>query len=393
MFSASQMCSHLINPRDFASSSHCCIHSVFHSCFSVAYTKRFQYPLSFPLSVMNFLTTVSPTKPTVSGSRNSPTSTDDMVPEEAPTVAESRNSSVECSGPPKARTRRRSSQSRTTYQLAHPPPAARQRQRFRLRPKTLLQLQRVTNASRPIPLFDVLPSILFAPRLSWRVPRILQNRQGLGLDDLVFVQSQPRTSLSSDPERSPWNVEQGEKTDQEIVAAICQSSPTERNGQCRTEIRFSHGPTWKATSLQNGAYEFVSQGQGGSQSIARWVPKREDLKSEGAGSSERLELAASKFRFSLIDVKSRRHPVIANMSKQSIDVYDRYTVPCSPQATPGQGNTESFEQVGSVNGEEIDDGECNKPCKTVIETDDDLRTLIAITGVWVAFCEQVRQTL
>ncbi|KAI4267512.1 MAG: hypothetical protein L6R38_008225 [Xanthoria sp. 2 TBL-2021] len=136
-----------------------------------------------------------------------------------------------------------------------------------------------------------------------------------------------------------------------------------------------------------GAYEFVSQGQGGSQSIARWMPKREDLKSEGAGSSEWLERAASKFRFSLIDVKSRRHPVIANMSKQSIDVYDRYSVPCSSEATPGQGNTKSFEPVGSVNREETDDGECDKPCKTVIETDDDLRTLITITGVWVAFCE------
>ncbi|KAL8649923.1 MAG: hypothetical protein Q9226_005370 [Calogaya cf. arnoldii] len=99
------------------------------------------------------------------------------------------------------------------------------------------------------------------------------------------------------------------------------------------------------------------------------------------------ELAASRFKFSIVDVNTRRHPVIANMSMQSIDVYDRYSIPCSPQATPRQGNTEQLEQEGSVGRDEIDNGEGNETSKTVVETDDDLRTLVAITGIWVAFCE------
>ncbi|KAL8669035.1 MAG: hypothetical protein Q9168_006359 [Polycauliona sp. 1 TL-2023] len=331
------------------------------------------------------LTAVSPSEPTGSGS--SSTSINDEVQKEAPALVEPHIGQVQSSGPPKARTRRRSSQCRTTYQLAHPPPSTRQRQRFRLRPKTLLQLQQVSSASRPIPLFDVLPSILFAPRLTWRVPRLLQNKQGLGLDDLVFVRSQPPNSLPTSPEGSLWEIEHGEKTEREVVAVICQSNPTESNGQCRTEIRFSHGSTWSATALQSGAYEFASHGQESPRSIARWVPKREGLRAERTASLEQSEITAPKFKFSLVDVKSRRHPVIANMSQQSIEVYDRYSIPRSPQATPRQDDTESLEQVGSLSGGRSNDGEGSGSPKTMVETDDELRTMIAITGIWVAFCE------
>ncbi|KAL9038984.1 MAG: hypothetical protein Q9180_002800 [Flavoplaca navasiana] len=327
---------------------------------------------------------MAPAKPRASESCSPPSSMKTQITEEASASIPSTIGSVECSSPRNSGTRRRSSQSRTTYQLAHPPPSTRQRQRFRLRPRTLLQLQQISLASRPIPLFDVLPSILFAPRLAWRVPRILQNKQGLGLDDLVFVQSRPQASLSTSTERFPWTVEQDEKTDREIVAAICQSNSTERNGQRRTEIRFSHGSTWWATALQSGAYEFASHGQAGSKSIARWVPKRDDKKVEETG----MEPSRSKFKFSLVDVKSRRHPVIANMSRQCIDIYDRYSIPCSSQTTPRQDDPASFQQVRSVDSRDLDDGESIDTAKTVIETDDELRTMIAISGIWVACCER-----
>ncbi|KAL9001283.1 MAG: hypothetical protein Q9169_000174 [Polycauliona sp. 2 TL-2023] len=115
----------------------------------------------------------------------------------------------------------------------------------------------------------------------------------------------------------------------------------------------------------------------------------EDRKTEKTANAnlEQSELAAPKFKFSLVDVKSRRHPVIANMSKQSIEVYDRYSVPTSAQATPHQDKTESFERVESMSGERSNDGESYEPEKTMVETDDELRTMIAITGIWVAFCE------
>ena len=377
------MCSYLIKPRGPVS-LHRCIHFACRNCFIIAYLERFNCPLSFSVSsVMSCLAAVAPAKPIASESCSPPSSMKTQITEEAPTPIPSMIGSVECSSPPNSRTRRRFSQSRTTYQLAHPPPSTRQRQRFRLRPRTLLQLQQISHASRPIPLFDVLPSILFAPRLAWRVPRILQNKQGLGLDDLVFVQSRPQASLSTSTEQFPWNVEHDEKTDREIVAVICQLKSTERNGQLRTEIRFSHGSTWWATALQSGAYEFVSHGQAGSKSIARWVPKRDDKKVEETGT----EPTRPRFKFSLVDIKSRRHPVIANMSRQCIDIFDRYSIPYSPQNTPRRDDPASFQQAGSVDSRDLDDGESIDTAKTVIETDDELRTIIAISGIWVACCE------
>ena len=155
------------------------------------------------------------------------------------------------------------------------------------------------------------------------------------------------------------------------------------NSQCLTEIRFSHGSTWWATALQSGAYELVSQGQGGSRSIARWVPKKDDMRMD----ESEVEPTTSKFKFSLVDVRSRRHPVIANMSKQRIDIYDRYSIPCSPHTTPRQDDPESFQQAGSVDSRDLDNGESTDTAKTVIETDDELRTVIAISGIWVACCE------
>ncbi|KAL8765276.1 MAG: hypothetical protein Q9209_007598 [Squamulea sp. 1 TL-2023] len=315
------------------------------------------------------------------------TTINDKIPEEIPTVVQSKIDSTECSDGPKARRRRRSSQSKTSYQLAHPPPTNRQRQRFRLRSKTLLQIQEVSDASRPIPLFDVLPSIIFAPRLSWRVPRILQNKQGLGLDDLVIVRSQSRPPVLPAAGGPSWNADQDERIEREVVAAICQLNAAGRNGRYCTEIRCSQGAIWTATAISSGAYEFVSHGQGDTTSIARWVPKREDLYSDSTATPDRSELSGPKFKFSLIDAGNRRHPVIANMSRQSIEVYDWYSIPCSPQ-TPRQGKAASLEQMGSVDRVENHHGECDKPCKTIIETDEELRTVIAVTGIWVAFCEQ-----
>ncbi|KAI4240453.1 MAG: hypothetical protein L6R40_005164 [Gallowayella cf. fulva] len=328
-------------------------------------------------------------KPLLSGMPRTPSSSaanDSVTAEEDPAVVESTTDSTMYSDLPKGRARRRSSQSRTSYQLAHPPPSARHRQRFRLRPKTLLQLQEVSAASRPIPILDVLPSILFAPRLAWRVPRILQNKHGMGLDDLVIVNSHRQTSAPTTPEGSPRQVDEDGPTDREIIAAICQSNPTENNGQCRTEIRFAHDYSWTATALRSGAYEFVSHSPGGTRSIARWVPKRENRSAEGAG---KLDLPDPRFRFSLIDARSRRHPVIANMSRHSIDIYDRYSLPLSPRTFPHQGNPESFGppspcmEIGK-----IEDVERDEVCKTMVETDNQLRTMITVTGIWVAFCEQ-----
>ncbi|KAL9594923.1 MAG: hypothetical protein Q9219_006754 [cf. Caloplaca sp. 3 TL-2023] len=283
------------------------------------------------------------------------------------------------SGFPKAKGRRRSSHNKTSYQLAHPPPSTKSRQRLRIRPRTLLQLRQISNASRPQPVLDVLPSILFAPRLTRRIPQIIQGKQGLGLDDLVFVRSQAQDLAVAAHDGLPEEADDIPSNSREVIAAICQSSPTNDHGQYRTEIRFSQDSVWIAAALKSGAYEFVSQINGETQSIARWVPKR-DANTESSTD-------AQKFKFSLIDTNCRRHPVIANMSKQSIDVYDWYTVPSN---APDAHQTADIDSVDSTILEDSPGAQTDgfeEPSKTIVETDDYLRIVIAVTGIWVAFCE------
>lgn len=351
------------------------------SSFDVSQAKHTACPLpSLPSLAMNFITTVS-TQPRLSGSIDTWRSSENKLPEQVLTVTDSAASSTPESFTPKARGKRRSSQSKTSYHLAHPPPRVRHRRHFQFRPKTLLQLQQLSSTSRPTPVLDVLPSVLFAPRLARKVPLILQRRQGLGLDDLVVVQSQTREPVIAAESEPSEYVDEEKATETTIVAAICQSPSTASNGQSRTEIRLNNDSAWRATALSNGAYEFVSSGPGEIQSIARWVPKR----NTGTGGS--TGQAAQNFKFSLIDTHTRRHPVIANMNRQSIDVYDRYSVPSSPQDICRHTDVESIESMASDRNLGTKDGQCEEPCKATVETDDHLRTIITVTGIWVAFCE------
>ncbi|KAL8998874.1 MAG: hypothetical protein Q9188_006013 [Gyalolechia gomerana] len=328
---------------------------------------------------MNFITAVSATKPLPSGAVDVAKVSESMIVEVEPPSRQLKEDPVRASVLPHTGSRRRSSQNKTSYQLAHPPPSAKNRQRLRIRPKTLLQLQRLSTASRPLPVIDVLPSILFAPRLARRIPQVFQGKQGLGLDDLVFVRSQTQGPATAVQNGLSEDDDETTSSDREVVAAVCQSGPIHGHGQHRTEIRFSQDSTWTATALRSGAYEFVSHVHGETRSIARWVPKR-DASTEGS-------IDIQKFKFSLIDTNSRRHPVIGNMSKQAIDIYDWYTVPSGSQDVVQSTDTESVGSASVEDGPRTQANDCDESSKTIVETDDNLRTVIAVTGVWVAFCE------
>jgi hypothetical protein len=77
---------------------------------------------------------------------------------------------------------------KTSYQLAHPASHAHHRC-FKIRPKLLLQLQQVSHTPRPLPIFDVLPSTVFLPRLARKFPTIFRGKNGLGPNDLIIVTS------------------------------------------------------------------------------------------------------------------------------------------------------------------------------------------------------------
>lgn len=359
--------------------------------FDIPIVPRLEYSnclmSAFPSLASNIVAAVSGRRPLPSRTGDVPETTNKETHEQtAPTVVLSIDYPPE-PGTPKARGRRRSSQSKTSYQLAHPPPTVKHWHRLRIRPRILLQLRQITSTSQPAPVVNVFPSILFAPRLARKVPRVFQGKQGLGLDDLVFVRSQMQDVAIMTEDRLPDDIKEEDSNDHEIIAAICQPKRRDDNAMSRTEIRFSHGLSWKAIALRNGAYEFVSHERGETRSIARWVPKREgnaegntDLQNPGKSTGHR-------FKFSLIDSRSRRHPVIATMSRQSIDVFDRYTMPRMPRRPQTYTDVESLYSADFEGYDRTEVGECDEACRTTIETDDDLRTMIAITGIWVAFCE------
>ena len=297
--------------------------------------------------------------------------------------ASSKTSSIAGSALHSKGRRRSASKNKTSFQLAHPPPAVKHRQRFSIRPRLLLQLQQISDSTRPVPALDVLPSVTFAPRLANKFPRLFKGKDGLGPDDLVIVRSQTYDAPRG-PESKVERSSDGDWNNRDIVAAFCQVREGEGAALGNTEICLNHGPCWEATSTANGAYEFTSADGQGQRTVARWVPKPRLSRQRSVKTQERSGIAShagvEKFNFSIINPDSRRHPVIATLTPQSLSICERYSVPSTP-ISPG------CSPIGHEDAQYIYCNETTAPSKTVMETDEHLRTVIVITGLWVAFRE------
>ena len=287
--------------------------------------------------------------------------------------------------PPKLR--KASTTSKISFQLAHPPPPIKHRQRLNIRPKILLQLQQLSDATRLIPVLDVLPSVIFAPKLARKFPSIFRGKDGLGADDLVVVNSEKYDSQTI-PNKTGDVPGDGSWDTREIVAAICQSKRRGTQDQATTEICLNHGAFWEATPLPNGAYEFTSVDDMGKRTVARWVPRLPNRR-RSQHSGDKPELPDGEQRrltFSIINPDTRRHPVIATLNRFSIDISKQYSMPLAVTSS-----SNPFTLPTSPDPVPPDK---NIHCKTTeplrgatIETDDHLRTLIVVTGIWVAFRE------
>lgn len=337
---------------------------------------------------MSFISGITSPRPSSSGTLPSPSIlTHPSTTDDTPHDIEPQVSSVTTPELPHSGARRRSSKTKTTYKLAHPPPTLRHKQRLRIRPKLLLQLHQTSEASRPTPILDVLPSVTFAPHFARKFPRIFHGRDGLGPDDLIVVNSENYETLDASKKMTKAHAE-GEKWDhREVVAAICQLRKGDGTEDKISEISLNNGPPWQASVFRNGAYEFLSKNDEGSCSIARWVPQRSVNRKQNAKTkhlSSTSPASESIFKFSLINPNSRRHPVLATMTDQAIDISDRYSVP-SATTLPCQ----TFESAESpeTNGSFDDASETGSMEKKMIEVDDHLRTLVIVTGIWVAFRE------
>lgn len=279
--------------------------------------------------------------------------------------------------------------SKTSFQLAHPPPAIKHRERFNIRPKILLQLQQTSDATRPVPVFDVVPSFVFAPKLARKFSSIFKGKDSLGADDLVIVHSQKYDSSDDLKGQTDSASDEDSWDAREVVAAICQPKRKAAGTDLPTEICLHHGAIWKASPLSTGAYEFTSVDEAGTRTIARWVPRpplvRRRTYNGQDGSSPPLA-EQRRFTFSIINPNSRRHPVIATLNRSSIDVSDQHSVPSVMSSSQSLNSSQHHQSLASENAG-VHVNQTETPKTAMVETDERLRSLILITGIWVAFRE------
>ncbi|KAL3479096.1 hypothetical protein BJX99DRAFT_255871 [Aspergillus californicus] len=264
---------------------------------------------------------------------------------------------------------------KTTYQIAHPATNARHK-RLKLRPKLLLQLQRVSPTSRPLPVLDVLPSTMFRPRLARKVPAILRGKRGLGPNDLIVTSSDLYDRKAGDATEKSLSSDDENGDHREVVATICELLKEDALSKGKAEICLHCGPVWEATPLPNGSYEFAASTDTGLM-ILRWVRRGPKKRRLSAPPGSIVPEDTRRFTFSVIDPTTRRHPVIASMSHNHLEVYDRYSLPSIAPSSP----TSAMSIIS-------DGSEMDVPLdQQVMETDEKLHTLIIITSIWVAFRE------
>ena len=270
---------------------------------------------------------------------------------------------------------------KTTYNIAHPPPAGATRSKILLRPKVLLQLQKITLNARSVPAFEVLSAAAFAVKAGQTIATLCPGKARIRPEDLVVLQGQDYASGSkTSTERTDWS-------SRHVIGVICRRRAESKASVPHTEICLEDGIVWEANAISNGGYEFVSQRGDGLTSTARWVRKHPSKSTDRLprliATSEESKAEDRSFMFTKITPDMRQHPVIGLMNRTKLDVYDHYCVPSTPNTdqTRLPKRPSRHSSSSSFDGLVDDEGSVN------IRTESSLRDLILVSGIWVAFRE------
>ncbi|KAI0875774.1 hypothetical protein GGS24DRAFT_271709 [Hypoxylon argillaceum] len=272
----------------------------------------------------------------------------------------------------------------TTYVLAHPPPKLRTKQRIiHVRPNLVLQIQQVAPGSRPIPTIDVYPSFagarsIMAPLLG-RVPGIAGIKRELSGQDIMLVKSEDYASHALDSE--------SEYDENSIMARDLLAVLSPSKNEDKTEIVMADGTVWVATTRSNGnsySYEFTSIDTMGTTITARWVRKHTVSSSLPATpTSPKLnpakpQLSDTRFTFSILDPRCRRHPILATLTSTSLIIPETYTtVDQSTNRFPSR--SESFSPPSPPSG-----GDQSPTGRSIQPIQEWQKSFISISAVWVA---------
>ncbi|KAH7135845.1 hypothetical protein B0J11DRAFT_172204 [Dendryphion nanum] len=329
--------------------------------------------------------------PTTTTTTNTPSRPHPMVPSSlvnSPAPSRPASSGSDATASTGARPKRRSFKSKTTYNLAQPPPTTAPRSALHFRPRILLQLHQVIPSRRPKPVYEVIPFSHHAPRSARRLARTFHFKDKLGPNDLLIVKAREYEQKDDDEKLDDdrWGT-------RDVIGIICPAKKADKDAFDKTQVLMDDGSSWDVTYMPNGGYEFEYTDHHGLHLQSRWIPKPlHSRRSSGmstsslAHASSSLGLDDKKFTFSTISPTSRRHPIIATMTRTSIDVLDFYNMPAAtnpstplspsayilPSATP-LPDAATFMETPNENG--------------TVKTDDSLRRFITVSGIWVALCE------
>lgn len=356
-----------------------------HGAFSLA-----QMPLSLLGSVLRYQTP-APATPTAlddahAASPMPPRSlSHPAAPLDSPAPSRPVSSGSSAVADDKARLTKKAPRPKTSYIIARPPPAVHPRSKLHIRPKVQLQLHQVLAAQRPKPVYEVIPFSLLAPPSTRRLARAFNTRERLGHHDLLIVKAaeygHTDDEHKSDDER--WGT-------REVVGVICPGKMDKGQIVTNTEICMDDGTSrWEVTHMPNGGYEFNSLDEHGLAMKARWVvkpPTSRRISSLSANSQLSPGLPPSKddakWNFSTITANSRRHPVIASMTRSRIDVNDSYTMPAATQPSTPDAHMPASPALtpASIDAASFLDAAPKAP----IVTEEALRRFIVVSGIWVS---------
>ncbi|KAH6680348.1 hypothetical protein B0J14DRAFT_263721 [Halenospora varia] len=298
--------------------------------------------------------------------------------EDARSLANSEGSGIAVDGK-KHRKRLRSS---TSYHLAHPAPTLTKKQKLlQIRPRLLLQLQRLSADSRPKPAIDVIPSTLVAPRFIKKFPRMFRGKAELGANDFMVLKSE-EYDLHEDQENEEVDSDEEGLINRDLLAVICQLRKDCGGSSGKAEMVLKDGSVWTASPLPNNLYEFVTIDERGDQVTARWVKRSNARKSTDLSESTIYNSINNdvKFTFSIIDPNSRKHPIMATLTQNKLDIPDTYTSVSSsvgkfPPTSPMRGFPAEKDCLVENNP---------LPERSTHTIDANMKTLIQVTGIWVA---------
>ncbi|TPX10139.1 uncharacterized protein E0L32_001336 [Thyridium curvatum] len=309
--------------------------------------------------------------------------------------------------------RTRAPRKSTDFLFAHPAPNFRSKKPIlrHIRPSLLLQLQQLSLERRPRPAIDVFPSTLIAgnvvaPRFWKKCPRLFGVKGELGVHDIILVRSEEYDSGQEDTDSDH---DEERLSQRELIAVL---SPIKRED--RAEIVFANGAVWVAKPLPSGSYDFVHTDKNGLATTVRWARRAaKQFKSTPSWDStasatlpaKASDLPEPRFTFSVIDPQSRRHPIMATLVSNKLEILDSYTtvsqsssryppsrsmgrslttpatgvLPRTPSPTTSD-NHSRFDELNSTLANSLPPS--NQ--RTTHPISEEMKSLISVTAIWVA---------